>query len=75
MDGFCGAYWRRPTAYLDPTVRRSISSVAMLATSLVDDAVARLSRDLASGQWTERYQPLLDRDELDLGYCLIAAGE
>ncbi len=25
-DGFLGAYWRRPEAYLDPAVRLAISS-------------------------------------------------
>ena len=31
IDGFFGAYWRRPHSFLEPTVRRSISSVAQIA--------------------------------------------
>ena len=35
-DGFCGAYWRRPEAYLDPDVRRSISSLSQLTPEQVE---------------------------------------
>src|SRR5947199_252785 len=30
-DGFCGAYWRRPHAYLDPAVRGGISGFSQLS--------------------------------------------
>jgi SAM-dependent methyltransferase len=30
QDGFLGAFWRRPAAYLDPNVRRAISGFAQL---------------------------------------------
>ena len=30
-DGFLGAYWRRPHAYLDPAVRGAISSFSRIA--------------------------------------------
>jgi len=73
-DGFCGAYWRRPEAYLDPAVRQSISSLAQLAPEDVEPGITRLGDDLASGRWHERYGDLLAREELDLGYRLIVAG-
>jgi SAM-dependent methyltransferase len=73
-DGFCGAYWRRPEAYLDPAVRQSISSLAQLAPGDVEPGISRLADDLRSGRWHERYRELLDRDELDLGYRLVIAG-
>ena len=72
-DGFQGAYWRRPAAYLNPQVRASISTLAMLPTSLVEAAMARLRRDLDSGAWAERNAHLMERVELDLGYRLIVS--
>jgi hypothetical protein len=29
-DGFLGAYWKRPSAYLDPAVRESISTFSKI---------------------------------------------
>ena len=73
-DGFGGAYWKRPEAYLDPDVRLSISSLARLPADDVEPGLARLADDLASGRWHERNADLLDRDELDLGYVLVVGG-
>ncbi len=73
-DGFFGAYWRRPEAYLLPVVRNAISALALLDPWLVDDAVRRLAADLDTGRWAERYADLLELDELDLGYRLVVAG-
>jgi SAM-dependent methyltransferase len=72
-DGFLGAYWRRPEAYLDPSVRRCMSSIALLDPAIVDRACARLAADLASGRWRDRHGHLLGLDELDLGYRLVVA--
>jgi SAM-dependent methyltransferase len=74
-DGFCGAYWQRPGAYLDPDVRQSISSLAQLPAVDVEPGLARLADDLESGRWHERNADLLSLDELDLGYVLIIAGD
>jgi SAM-dependent methyltransferase len=71
-DGFLGAYWRRPAAYLDPEARAAISIFHRLGE--VSPALARLERDLRSGEWQRRYGQLLGRTELDLGYRLIVAG-
>jgi SAM-dependent methyltransferase len=73
-DGFLGAYWRRPEAYLDPDVRASISSLAQLDQADVRPGVERLAADLESGAWHERHGALLDLDELDLGYRLFVSG-
>jgi len=73
-DGFLGAYWRRPEAYLDPDVRASISSLAQLDQADVEPGVERLVADLESGAWHERHGALLDLDELDLGYRLFVSG-
>ena len=69
-DGFLGAYWRRPDAYLDPERTAAISALAVRAPP-VRDALARLASDLASGRWAARYSALLARDTLDIGYRLL----
>ena len=69
-DGFMGAYWRRPEAYLDPVVRANISVFSLLDS---DDAIARLEADLRSGAWHERNEHLMQLSELDLGYRLLVA--
>ncbi len=71
VDGFLGAYWRRPQAYLDAGVRSAISTFSKLRT--LDAGLARLRRDIADGTWTRRYGELLGRAEIDLGYRLIVA--
>ena len=69
-DGFLCAYWRRPAAYLDARLRAAISSFWMI--SDVIPALSRLERDLESGAWAERYSGLLNLDECDCGYRLVA---
>lgn len=68
-DGFLGAYWRRPAAYLDERVRFAISSFSKL--SGIESSIDRLRADLESGEWDRRYGEILTRTELDLGYRLI----
>lgn len=70
VDGFLGAYWARPEAYLDPAVRAGISSFAHPGT---EAGLERLRADLASGAWHTRHQPLLAEDALDVGYRLVVA--
>jgi SAM-dependent methyltransferase len=69
-DGFLGAYWRRPEAYLDAHVRAAISTF-----SKIDSAagIARLRRDLEDGSWRDRYGTLLSLPVLDIGYRLVVA--
>jgi SAM-dependent methyltransferase len=69
-DGFLGAYWRRPEAYLDSEVRASISSLAALGEQTAG-GLLRLEADLRSGAWQRRHARLLELDELDLGYRLV----
>jgi SAM-dependent methyltransferase len=72
-DGFYGAYWRRPEAYLEPDVRAGISVFAQVPSGAVDRAVATLGADLETGRWHERHRELLTMDELHLGYYVITA--
>jgi hypothetical protein len=52
VDGFLGAYWRRPHAYLDAGVRRAISTFAKIRT--LEPGLTRLRRDLEDGTWERR---------------------
>jgi SAM-dependent methyltransferase len=70
-DGFLGAYWKRPRAYLDPLVRESISTFSKIGN--IDSPLARLEKDIESGVWDERYADLRHLDALDLGYRLLVA--
>jgi SAM-dependent methyltransferase len=72
-DGFFGAYWRRPQAYLDPAVRAGISNFALLGEAATP-GLDRLAADIASGAWARRNAALLELDELDLGYRLLVSG-
>jgi SAM-dependent methyltransferase len=72
-DGFYGAYWRRPQAYLEATVRAGISVFSQLSSAAVDRAIDALGADLESGRWQERHHELLTMDELHLGYYVIVA--
>ena len=69
-DGFLGAYWRRPEAYLDPRVRAAISTFSRFDPTA---GVARLRHDLEDGTWSERYRSLLSLQELDIGYRVLVS--
>jgi len=72
-DGFLGAYWCRPEAYLDAGVRSAISSFAKLAPAELEDGLARLAGDLRTGEWERRHGSLRTRESVDLGYRLVVA--
>ncbi|HVL90679.1 MAG TPA: class I SAM-dependent methyltransferase, partial [Actinomycetota bacterium] len=67
-DGFMPAYWARPEAYLDPSVRSAISVFHRLDPAIVRRMVMKLSEDLGSGRWDKRYGSLRDTKELELGF-------
>jgi SAM-dependent methyltransferase len=73
VDGFFEAYWRRPEAYLDESVRRGISVWARVGMNAEQRAVRILRDDLASGRWAERNSDLLGLEAADLGLRLLIA--
>jgi SAM-dependent methyltransferase len=73
VDGFGGAYWRRPHAYLDETVQAGMSLFALTPESALQEGLSRLRSDLTTGAWDDRHRDLLQRSELDLGYRLLVA--
>ncbi len=68
VDGFLGAYWRRPAEYLRPVIRDGISSFATCSDLT---ALERLQDELDNGHWEQRYGNILNKSELDIGYRLI----
>ena len=71
VDGFLGAYWRRPEAYLNEEVRAGISTFARIGD--VAPRIERLRGDLESGRWMDNNAELLGLEELDVGYRLVVS--
>lgn len=71
QDGFTGAYWKRPHAFLDRGVQQSNSVLAQLDPQQVRQGIQRLREDLATGAWSSKNAELEPLSELDLGYRLI----
>jgi SAM-dependent methyltransferase len=70
-DGFAAAYWRRPQAYLDPTVRAGISLLAKTGEQTLRPGLNRLADDLRTGRWQHNHASLSQLDSFDAGYRLI----
>lgn len=70
-DGFLGAYWKRPEAYLSEPKRKAISSFARIEG--LQQGLSRLSSDLEDGEWERKYGGLRGLAELDIGYRLVTA--
>jgi SAM-dependent methyltransferase len=75
VDGFLGAYWKRPESYLDPAIRAAMSGLALIDQDTVQTAADRLADDLATGRWRDNNADVLDVAELDLGYRIVLAGD
>jgi SAM-dependent methyltransferase len=70
-DGFFEAFWNRPEAMLDPTVRASQSIWQLLDPVAVDRIFARLAADLESGKWDAEYGELRSRDSYEGSLRLV----
>jgi SAM-dependent methyltransferase len=68
-DGFMCAYWRRPRAYLDPDVRKAISTFSRIC--CIQEGLQNLEKDLDSGKWDRAYGHLLAKQHIDLGYRVV----
>lgn len=68
VDGFVGAYWRRPESYLSAELRSAMSPFHGIG---VEHGFERLRADLETGAWAERNGDLLELDALDVGYRLL----
>ncbi|WP_437905590.1 class I SAM-dependent methyltransferase [Sorangium sp. So ce327] len=72
-DGLFAAYWARPEMYLDAEIRRNISNFALAEEGELAKGLARLSADLASGEWDRKYGELRRLESLDLGHRVLVA--
>ena len=73
IDGFTEAFMARPEAYLNPEVRRNMSTFRLLPEDQVAAGVAHLRRDLASGLWDVRYGDLRRLSHLDTGLRIVVS--
>jgi SAM-dependent methyltransferase len=72
-DGFLAAFWARPEEYLSPWRRAAISPFAQLPVNVFEAGLDRLTQDLRSGAWDERFGHLRTQETLDAGYRLLIA--
>ncbi len=72
-DGFFEAFWARPEALLDPTVRSAQSIWALLPEGAEDRIIKRLADDLATGAWDSEFGYLREMDELDGALRLVVS--
>jgi SAM-dependent methyltransferase len=70
-DGFFEAFWNRPEALLDPQVRASQSMWELLDEGVEERIVARLTADLGSGRWDERYGGLREMESFEGSLRLV----
>ena len=71
VDGFLGAYWRRPEAYLDELVRANMSTFSMILK--LNTGLAQLRSDLESGMWESRNEDISNFSYLDVGNRIVIA--
>ncbi len=70
-DRFAAAGWAEPESYLKSEIRNGISSFALMDPAEVSDGIARLSADLASGEWDRWHGALRTQEYFDAGYQFI----
>jgi SAM-dependent methyltransferase len=71
VDGFDGAYWRRPGEMLSESVWRNTSTLNLIPPEERDEGLQRLESEVKDGTWKHKYGHLLKLDEFDLGYSLV----
>ncbi|MDA0162240.1 class I SAM-dependent methyltransferase [Solirubrobacter ginsenosidimutans] len=73
VDGFAEAFYGRPEALLDATVRRSQSAWGFVPADAIDDGLAKLRAELASGAWDARHGQLRTQPEFTGALRLLVA--
>jgi SAM-dependent methyltransferase len=72
-DGFFEAFWNRPEALLDPTVRASQSLWQLIDPDLEEEIVSRLAADLESGKWDAEHGALRGRESYEGSLRLVVS--
>jgi SAM-dependent methyltransferase len=70
-DGFFEAFWNRPDAVLDPSVRASQSLWALQPPGVEERMVSRLQDSLASGAWDAEHGHLREQEAFDGSLRLV----
>jgi len=70
-DGFFEAFWNRPEAMLDPTVRASQSIWQLLEPGVEERIFERLAADLESGKWDAEHGALRTRADYEGALRLV----
>jgi SAM-dependent methyltransferase len=70
-DGFFEAFWNRPEAILDSTVRSSQSIWQLVGPRVEEEIVSRLAADLESGKWDEEHGDLRRQDSYEGSLRLV----
>ncbi len=73
-DWQLGSFWAHPERVLDAHARAATSGFARMPTNVINRVVSDVSRDLASGEWDQRYGHLRELEALDVGLRLVVAG-
>jgi SAM-dependent methyltransferase len=71
VDGFFEAFWRRPEALLDPSVRGAQSMWALIDPGVEQRIVTRLSAALESGAWDAEHGHLRQQESYDGALRLV----
>lgn len=72
-DGFGEAFYARPEAFLDATVRAFTSGLVLTDPGAVKRGLHLLEQDLASGAWDRKYGDLRTQDERQGALRLVIA--
>jgi hypothetical protein len=72
-DGITEAFYGRPEAFLDPTVRRSPSAWSFVGPVDESAAVAALRHDLDSGRWDQSFGHLRSQPTFDGALRLLVS--
>lgn len=71
VDHFAYADWAHPEVYLDENFRNGISTFSKLTEENLNRGLEKLSADLQSGVWQERYGAILKQKTYDRGYLFV----
>lgn len=70
-DRFAAAGWCQPEIYLDPEIRKGISSFAKMPQVELQLGLKKLTKDIDSGAWSKKYGYLQQQQKYDAGYRII----
>jgi SAM-dependent methyltransferase len=73
IDGFNEAFYAKPEAFLNESIRRSQSFWDFLPAEIEERAVKHLARDIESGLWEEKYGHLKNEPEFHGALRLVVS--